>query len=673
MPRRFLPEVQGLRAVAVLLVLVYHLNAAVLPGGYVGVDVFFVISGFLITSLLLREVHDHGRISVSQFYIRRVRRILPAATLVLLATGIATVLLLPVTRLEQAALELAASAAYIENFVLAAQTVDYLAAEEAPSPVQHFWSLAVEEQFYLVWPLLFVGWAALRSRLSEQRRELVLGGAITVIITASLICSVVMTQTDPTSAYFVPFTRMWELAAGGLLAVVLARWNLPDRLRDPVGWAGLVAIGVAAVYYNEHTAFPGYAAALPVLGAAAVIVAGEGRSRYSAGQLLSTRPARFIGDISYALYLWHWPLIVIALGMFNETELSFGTAVALGALSILLAWLTKITVEDPIRMRGLLSTGRTALAFALSGIIVVSGTAWGINSHVQQIRSVEFNPEVHLGPQALDEEDRPEELTAPPYPSVLTAEDDLPDLYEDGCQSSEEDTFPSPCVYGPDDAETTVALVGDSHAAHWSPALQEIAEDRDWQLYTFTKSSCAFTATLLVRPGEETPYTQCQLWTENVLSELHKLDPDFVITSSRAKATPYGMDGDEEEARRAVAEGMSALWQLLDEAGITVVALRDTPTTRSRIVECIDLHSPDVEACVRERDSALNGEDPQVIAAEEGDVDTPIVDLSDRFCLDDICPAVIGNVLVYRDSHHITATYSRLLSDDLAERLEEVL
>ena len=209
---------------------------------------------------------------------------------------------------------------------------------------------------------------------------------------------------------------MWELAAGGLLAVVLARWNLPDRLRDPVGWAGLVAIGVAAVYYNEHTAFPGYAAALPVLGAAAVIAAGEGRSRSSAGQLLSTRPARFIGDISYALYLWHWPLIVIALGMFNETELSFGTAVALGALSILLAWLTKITVEDPIRMRGLLSTGRTALAFALSGIIVVSGTAWGINSHVQQIRSVEFNPEVHLGPQALDEEDRPEELTAPPYP-----------------------------------------------------------------------------------------------------------------------------------------------------------------------------------------------------------------------------------------------------------------
>lgn len=217
-----------------------------------------------------------------------------------------------------------------------------------------------------------------------------------------------------------------------------------------------------------------------------------------------------------------------------------------------------------------------------------------------------------------------------------------------------------------------MALVGDSHAAHWSPALQEIAEDRGWRLYTFTKSSCAFTATLLVRPGEETPYTQCLLWTENVLRELHQLGPDIVFTSSRAKATPYGLEDNEEEARQAVAEGMSTLWNVLDEAGITVVALRDTPTTRSRIVECIDLHSPDVEACVRERDTAFK-EDPQVIAAEEDDVDTSVVDLSDRFCVDDICPAVIGNVLVYRDSHHITATYSRLLSDDLDERLNEVL
>ncbi len=671
-PRRFLPEVQGLRAVAVLLVLVYHLDTDYLPGGYVGVDVFFVISGFLITSLLLREVRSHGRVSVSRFYVRRVRRILPAATLVLVATGIAAVLLLPVTRLEQTALELAAGAAYIENFVLAGQTVDYLAAEEAPSPVQHFWSLAVEEQFYLVWPLLFVGWAALRSRMPERRADAVLGGAVAAVIAASLACSVLMTAAVPTAAYFLPFTRMWELAAGGLLAVVLARWDVPDRLRDPLGWAGLAAIAAAAVAYDEHTAFPGYAAALPVLGAAAVIAAGEGRSRRSAGRLLSTRPARFVGDLSYALYLWHWPIIVIMLGTSNATELSPLSAAVAAALSLFLAWVTKIVLEDPVRVRGLLDTGRSALAFALSGVLVVTGAAWGLHSHVQQVRSTEFDPQVHLGPQALDAGVEPDEITAPPYPSVLTAEDDLPDLYGDGCQSTETDTHPSPCVYGAEDARTTVALVGDSHAAHWSPALQEIAEDRGWQLHTFTKSSCAFTSTLLVRPGEEVPYTQCQEWTGNVLEELRALKPDVVFTSSRAQAAPYGID-DEEEAREAVAEGMSQLWRELDEAGIAVVVLRDTPTTRSRIVECVDLHSPDVQACVRERDTALKGEDPQVIAAEESGVEAPVVDLSDRFCLDDVCPAVIGNVLVYRDSHHITATYSRLLAEDLAERIEDVL
>jgi len=671
-PRRFLPEVQGLRAVAVLLVLVYHLDSSYLTGGYVGVDVFFVISGFLITSLLLREVRSSGRVSISRFYIRRVRRILPAATLVLTATAAAALLLLPSTRLEQTALELASSAAYIENFVLAGQTVDYLAAEEAPSPVQHFWSLAVEEQFYLVWPLLFVGWAALRSRIRARRAAAVLGGAVAAVVAASLVCSVLLTSSDPTAAYFLPWTRMWELAAGGLLALALSRWSVPGPLRDPLGWAGLAAVAVAAVAYDGHTAFPGYAAALPVLGAAAVIAAGEGRSRYSAGRLLSTRPARLVGDLSYALYLWHWPVVVITLGVLNVPELSPAQAAAVAALSLALAWATKIVLEDPVRVRGLLATGRSAAAFALSGVLVVAGAAWGIQLHVQQVRSTEFDPQVHLGPQALDVADEPDALTAPPYPSVLTAEDDLPDLYGDGCQSSETDTEPSPCVYGAEDADTTVALVGDSHAAHWSPALQEVAEERGWELHTFTKSSCAFTATLLVRPGEEEPYTQCREWTGNVLERLRDLGPDIVFTSSRAQAAPYGID-DEEKAREAVAEGMSELWRKLDAMGVTVVALRDTPTARSRIVECIDLHAPDTDACVRERDRALGGGDPQVIAAEESGVDARVVDLSDRFCLDDVCPAVIGNVLVYRDSHHITATYSRLLSEDLAERVEAAL
>lgn len=667
--RRFLPEVQGLRAVAVLLVLVYHLDADLVPGGYIGVDVFFVISGFLITSLLLREVRSSGAVALGRFYIRRIRRILPAATLVLVTTTIAVVALLPATRLEQAAIELAASAAYAENIVLAQQTVDYLAAEDAPSPVQHFWSLAVEEQFYLLWPLLFVGWAALRGR--GRRSSAFLTGAVGAIMAASFVCSVLITASEPTAAYFVLHTRMWELAIGGALAMALARGSVPDALRGPLGWAGLAAIGAAALCYNSQTVFPGYAAALPVLGSAAVIAAGRGSGRFEAGRLLSTGPARFVGDISYSLYLWHWPLIVITLGVTNATELPPLTAVLLAAVSILLAWVTKIVVEDPVRERGLLNTGRSAAAFALAGTVVVASAGGAVYAQVQQERATPFDPSLHVGPQALESgEPLQSQVTDPLYPSIVTAADDLPDLYSDGCQSTVAETRPTPCVYGPDDADTTVALVGDSHAAHWSPALQEVAEERGWRLYTFTKSSCAFTAELITRGGG--PYHECQEWNEHVVAELEEIAPAIVFTSSRARARPYGVN-DAASARERMAEGMARLWSRLEDSGSTVVALRDTPETRPRIVECIDLHPDSLDPCAKDRDEALGADDPQLIAAADDETDALVVDLNDRFCAEDSCPAVIGNVIVYRDSHHVTATYSRLLADELSARIDAVL
>ncbi|TDQ45510.1 acyltransferase family protein [Actinorugispora endophytica] len=674
-PPRFRPEVQGLRAVAVLLVVVYHLDEKLLPGGYVGVDVFFVISGFLITSLLIREVRSRGAVSLGRFYVRRVRRILPAATLVLVATAVATAVLLPATRWEQTAVELAASAAYAENLVLAGQTVDYLAAEEAPSPVQHFWSLAVEEQFYLLWPLLFVGWAALRARAGRTRRTgAVLACAVGAVLAASFACSVLLTASEPTAAYFLPHTRVWELAAGGALAAALTRWEVPRVLRAPLGWTGLAAIGAAAFSYGAGTAFPGTAAALPVLGAAAVIAAGRGPGRLSAGRLLGTGPARFVGDISYALYLWHWPLMVITLGMLNET--GFDPVPLSGALvlaaSFLLAWGTRIAVEDPVRERGLLDTGRSAAVFALVGVLVVAGAGGALHVRAQQALTTPFDPSVHVGPEALASgEPTQTEVVDPLYPSVVGAEDDLPDLYSDGCQSTEAETAPSPCVYGSEDAGTTVAIVGDSHAAHWSPALQEVAEDRGWRLYTFTKSSCAFTTELLTRPNGDA-YPQCQEWNENVVAELRELGPSIVFTSSRALALPHGVD-DAVTGRERMAEGMVRLWTRLEESGIRVVALRDTPKTRARVVECIDLHARALDPCAQDRDNALEAADPQVLAASRPGNDALVIDLSDRFCAEDVCPAVVGNVIVYRDSHHLTATYSRLLGDDLGSRIDAAL
>ncbi|MFL1376016.1 acyltransferase family protein [Nocardiopsis protaetiae] len=655
--RRFRPEVQGLRAVAVLLVLVYHLDPSLLPGGYVGVDVFFVISGFLITSLLYREASGRGGVSVARFYARRVRRLLPAATVVLVATGVASYFLLPVTRLTDTMWQLVASAAYVENLYLARQSVDYLAAEVAPSPVQHFWSLSVEEQFYLVWPLLFILWAALRRRGAGTGTLIALLGSL---LAASLLWSVVTTGGEP-SAYFLPTTRAWELAVGGLLAVGLAHGHLPERVRLPLGWAGLAAIVASAVLYDGSTPFPGWAALLPVLGAAAVIAAEHVPAP------LSTAPARWVGDVSYSLYLWHWPLIVLALAVTGRDELGWTLAVAVGAASLLLAWATKVWVEDPVRDHRLVRGGRGALAAAVSGVLVVAAVGATLYVRVDRVQSVEFDPDVHVGPLALGRAATGE----PVFPSPVEAEDDVPLLYDDECQAPHEATDPGdPCVYGPPDAGRTVAVVGDSHSAQWVPALMGLGEERDWRLVLFTKSSCAFTDTM-TRGPEGGAYEACHEWNRAVVDELVDLEPDLVITSSSTSAKP--VEGDEDDRVPLVAEGMTRLWDEVGEASGPIVAVRDTPRQRRDVVECVARNADDPRACAIPRAEAFERDDPQEEAVASLAGEAALVDMSDLFCANGECPAVIGNVMVYRDSGHITNTYVELLTDHLGERLDEAL
>ncbi|WP_159944964.1 MULTISPECIES: acyltransferase family protein [unclassified Nocardiopsis] len=663
---RFRPEVQGLRAVAVLLVLVYHLSPALLPGGYVGVDVFFVISGFLITSLLYREATEHGRVSIGGFYVRRVRRLLPAATTVLLVTGAVSFFLLPVTRMADTAWQLVASAFYVENLYLARQAVDYLASDVPPSPVQHFWSLSVEEQFYLVWPVLFLVWALARRRWNATARTLtVLLGSVLAL---SLACSVLLTAYDSAPAYFLPTTRAWELAVGGLLAVGLTHASLPERWRAPLGWLGLAAIAGAALFYDDATPFPGWAAVLPVLGSAAVIAAEQSPRPLAASRLLGTAPARWLGDVSYSLYLWHWPLIVFALVLTGGERLTLVEALAVAALSVLLAWGTKVWVEDPVRDRGLVRRGRSALAVATAGMVTVAAVSGAVYVRVEQERSVSFDPEVHVGPAALGEAHD----GGPVYPPPVEAEDDVPLLYQDDCQGSQSATEPGdPCVFGPEDADTDVAVLGDSHSAQWMPALERIADERGWRLSVYTKSSCAFTGTE-VRGPDGGPYTTCDTWNRAVVEELAELRPELVFTSSSTVARPAERLSPEEE-KTAMAEGMVSLWEEVSRSSGEIIALRDTPRARKDVVECVAAHLEDPSPCERPEREAFEEADPQEEAARALGGEAHLIDMTDRFCVGGGCPAVIGNVMVYRDAGHITGTYVELLSDDLAARVDEAL
>ena len=345
--RRFRPDVQGLRALAVLLVVLFHAGSSLVSGGYVGVDVFFVISGFVITGVLLRERASSGRTSILTFYGRRCRRIIPAATLVIVVTIVAAYIFLGVLAGGRTAVDARWAAIFLVNFHFAAEGTNYLSAQQLPSPLQNFWSLSVEEQFYLVFPTLFLLLAALRTRISLRAR---LAIGLTLVLIASFVLSVAQTSSDPTVAYFSPFTRAWELALGGLVAVGTT-WlmRVPARVGASLTWLGLGAILFSAIDFNSQTAYPGSLVAVPVIGAALIIAGGTAASRFGAESVLGLRPCTWLGDRSYSLYLWHWPILIIAAESQSRTSLTLRQSLPWLALAVVATIITYSVVENPIR------------------------------------------------------------------------------------------------------------------------------------------------------------------------------------------------------------------------------------------------------------------------------------------------------------------------------------
>ncbi|MPV50716.1 acyltransferase family protein [Pseudactinotalea sp. HY160] len=363
-----------MRAIAIGLVLLYHVHVPFAGGGFIGVDVFFVISGFLITGVLMRDLETHGRISLARFYARRAKRLLPAAGVVLVATAALTAWSTSVVSWRVFGQDIAGAAGYVVNWLLADRAVDYLAEDVAASPVQHFWSLAIEEQFYLVWPLLLtaIGLLARRRRGAAPSRR-VLAAAVIAIIIPSLVWSIMHTAADPARAFFVTTTRAWELALGALVAIGVSRWQrIPPRWACAIGWLGLCAVVGAGVLVTQETHWPGYAALVPTVGTAAVIIGGCVPSDHGPSALLSLRPLTWLGALSYSLYLWHWPLLIAATSRWGELSVSATTGVV--AASIVAAVLSHRFLESPIRFAPALARSNTlalsvGLNFSLLGLV----------------------------------------------------------------------------------------------------------------------------------------------------------------------------------------------------------------------------------------------------------------------------------------------------------------
>jgi peptidoglycan/LPS O-acetylase OafA/YrhL len=684
--RGFRPDIQGMRALAVGMVVIYHLHPSLLPGGFAGVDVFFVISGFLITGHLLREYQKTGRIALIGFWGRRAKRLMPAAALVLTVTWLLSRLILPATQLADTASQIRASALYYQNWQLAWNAVDYLKSDSAATPVQHFWSLSVEEQFYLGWPLLFLlaalaaGTIRRRATHAEDtgqarraRGHLIIFLLAAVVAAGSLWYSVYYTRVNPAGAYFVTTTRIWELGLGGLLALLPVGATRRLSRVGLLGWAGLGLVVASAFVLNGTQAFPGFLALLPAGGAALLILGGAPAGRLGPHQLMSTRPLVFLGGISYSLYLWHWPVIVLYTAWRGHAPGVF-SALAIIVVSVLLSWLTKVWVEDRVRTASLLSghDWRSVSTVFAAAVPVALATVFLVT------QPGPFNS--HLGPNypgaaALAgkvAQVKPE----PVLPSPAVAAVTLPEYWQEGCLVAESSSRPKTCAYGDTtNPVLTIALVGDSMAGDWFTPLQQIAEEQHWKLVTDLHADCPLTTAMMVNGvnsdlGAGKPYTACHSWGAAVVHDLETtIRPDVVITSDfPGEATVQHPKGGA-AAQADIGAGMAQYWKQLEQHGISVVAIKESPTMPINVPQCLAKHPTATDKCAIPTAKAILPDLPTVYAAKAAGGKVPLIDMNSLICGPASCPPVIGNVLVYQDNHHLTSAYTLTTAPYLEQRL----
>ena len=675
MPRR---DIQALRAVAVLAVVAYHYAPSRLPGGFVGVDVFFVISGFLITTHLMARPPARPA-DFARFWARRVLRLIPPVVIVILATLAATVLLLPAGLWRRLSVEGLTSMFYVQNWRLIADATDYLNAQAAPSPFQHFWSLSVEEQYYIGWPFLVALLGALSIRQRAARRPWIFFGGFLVPVLVSFGFGLALTFSAPATAYFSTFTRLWELGVGSLLAAAYPRWSAALRSRPGVRvgllWGGLAGIVVACFVITGQTPFPGVAALLPTVACALVILADDPVHRLNPRRLSHSRPVQFVGDTSYALYLWHWPLIVLIPYAVNR-PLLWGERIGVLVLALAAAAASTFALENPVRRTRFLleRSGRILLAGALASSLVVAAAVpilrrvdSATTTTADVIRAKGEAGDPCFGAGAADPANHcpanPPLLTTPefakadtsaalgaclnwpPYPKLIT------------------------CTMGQTQAPTrTIALYGNSHAGHWLPALEELARRHRWRIDTFVIGVCQPSLHDQRLPGAMAGMTpervrdRCREVQDEALGQLSSGRYDTVVMSTMDRFSDPAIFLD--------------TFTRITSAGTRIMVIRDTPAPMDQQnwpPDCIARNLANPAAC-QGSPQAWVGRDALAEATQlAASAEIALVGVNHLLCTDTVCPPVLGGVIVYADYNHLTATMARTLAPYIEPTLLRLL
>jgi peptidoglycan/LPS O-acetylase OafA/YrhL len=653
-------EIDGLRALAVTLVVVHHVFTGRVSGG---VDVFLVLSGFFLALTSTRQIERTGRLSVLATLSRTLSRLLPPALVVLSGTALASVLLLPQTRWRGIADHLLSSVTFTENQRLVREAVDYAANHGATSPIQHFWSLSIQLQVLLLAPVVVAAGAAVLRRSPLRRCARATVVAVVVALTAaSFGWSVVSTEVDQRSAYFATLPRLWELGVGALVALLLAGARPRRGLATALGWGGVLALVACGVALDGAHRFPGWQAAWPVLCAVAVLVAGDGGGVFGVHRPLSLPAVQWLGRVSYPLYLWHWPVLVLYLEHTGRQSASLigGPAVIVGSMVLAAATHHVVGTAVTTRLRSWRPTRTVAVLTActvpLAGFSLVT-TTW----LDRQAAAVDAAHDDRAYPGALALVEEPDTASAgtgvDPLPSLAVVHGDWARLPDAKCTVETTPGTPVPaqtevCVEGPDQPTKRIVVVGDSHATQWLVPVAALARKHSWQVVSMVRPGCNLSTGSEYFPPGAPGYDECAAWRSQLVGRIIALHPDLVI--SLGTRTDSGSE-------EVVPPGFVAAWQQLSDAGLQVIGMRDNPRHPDDSPDCTERWGATAPQCTVERNTVYS-DDLLERTAPTLPAGIRLLDTSSFFCGKTACPPLIGNVRVYLDDSHVTASYMRTIT-----------
>jgi peptidoglycan/LPS O-acetylase OafA/YrhL len=662
----FRPDIQGIRAIAVTLVLACHAGIPWAEGGFIGVDIFYVLSGFLITGLVVREIKKTGTVSIRNFYARRAKRLLPMAALVLVFISIGTLFVFSLARQVEIGGDVFSAALYFVNWHFIVQGVDYFAAADGiHSPVQHYWSLSVEEQFYLAWPLLLMLGGLIAAKFRRRLHGVILLIIVPVAI-VSLIYGIHFTEVNPEAAFFSTFARAWQLAFGAILALTLPKMvKMPGWLASVVGVAAVGVLIWATYSMSGSTPFPGTNGLVPVLATMALLVVGASGTGLSTW-LLSTRPFQYVGNISYSWYLWHWPFVVFALGIFDN--LTWKWLVVATLLSWIPTQISHTLLEDPVRRAKILKL-RPNRALLIGGACSIAAAAFGLWLGSNRINVDILDQDQVAGAAVIKNGHIPlVDSVDAIKPNPLHAREDRGQMYADGCLLLGPRTESGSCVYGDPEGDVSVVLFGDSHSMMYMPALDAIGKERGWKITGLSRANCVVADVKLNK--------YCDEWRQNSIDRIAEEHPDLVVVATSTQAV-YSLNIHGQKLSRKASEpylldGMARTFRTLKEDAGKVVLIRDqaqAPRKPWLPHECVAENLNNLKSCAfaPKRHPELGFD---VDAAKK--VGIQIVDPMPILCSDGRCPVVIGNALVYRDSYHVSATYMVTMAPWLEKELAKL-